>query len=86
MAKPKTDSEKILAALKDLNTRVEDLFILQAPPRSKKELCPWPRIAVKGRATPTTFWRLKAEKVGSLPSFFAVHIPLTSSSRICIGA
>ncbi len=30
MAKPKTDSEQILAALEDLSTHVEDLFILQA--------------------------------------------------------
>lgn len=30
MVKAKTDSEKILAALEDLHTRVEDLFILQA--------------------------------------------------------
>jgi hypothetical protein len=30
MAKPTTDNEKILAALEELNTRVEDLFILQA--------------------------------------------------------
>ena len=30
MAKPKTDSEKILAALEDLQTRLEDIFILEA--------------------------------------------------------
>jgi DNA-directed RNA polymerase specialized sigma24 family protein len=30
MVKAKTDSEKILAALEDLHTRLEDLFILQA--------------------------------------------------------
>jgi len=30
MVKAKTDSEKILAALENLHTRLEDLFILQA--------------------------------------------------------
>ncbi len=30
MAKAKTDNEKILAALEDLHTRLEDLFIIQA--------------------------------------------------------
>jgi len=30
MAKPKTDNEKMLAALGDVNTRLEDLFILEA--------------------------------------------------------
>jgi DNA-directed RNA polymerase specialized sigma24 family protein len=30
MAKPKTDNEKILAALEDLHARFEDLFILEA--------------------------------------------------------
>ena len=30
MAKTKTDSEKIVAALEDLNKRIEDLFILHA--------------------------------------------------------
>lgn len=30
MVKPKTDSDKLLAALEDINTRLEDLFILQA--------------------------------------------------------
>ncbi len=30
MAKAKTDTEKILAALEDLHTRIEDLFVLEA--------------------------------------------------------
>lgn len=30
MAKPKTDNEKILAALGDLNARLEALFVLEA--------------------------------------------------------
>ena len=30
MAKAKTDSEKILAALEHLQTRLEDLFVLEA--------------------------------------------------------
>jgi hypothetical protein len=30
MVKTKTDAEKILAALEDVHTRLEDLFILQA--------------------------------------------------------
>ncbi|MGB2622849.1 MAG: hypothetical protein WA857_12715 [Candidatus Acidiferrum sp.] len=30
MAKAKTDNEKILAALEDLHTRIEDLFVLEA--------------------------------------------------------
>lgn len=30
MAKPTTDSEKLLAAMETLNTRLEDIFILQA--------------------------------------------------------
>lgn len=30
MANPKTDNEKILAALEDINRRLGDLFILQA--------------------------------------------------------
>ena len=30
MAKTKTDSEKILEALEDVHTRLEDLFILEA--------------------------------------------------------
>jgi DNA-directed RNA polymerase specialized sigma24 family protein len=30
MANPKTDNEKILAALEDINRRLGDIFILQA--------------------------------------------------------
>lgn len=30
MTNPKTESEKILASLEDLHTRLEDLFILEA--------------------------------------------------------
>jgi hypothetical protein len=30
MAKAKTDNEKILAALEDLHTRLEDLFVIEA--------------------------------------------------------
>jgi len=30
MAKPKTENKKLIAALENVNTRLEDLFILQA--------------------------------------------------------
>jgi hypothetical protein len=38
MAKAKTDNEKILAALEDLHTRLEDLFVIEACQAGIKQL------------------------------------------------